>query len=88
MSETTANLWVLDEPAPRWRRAVIPLAIGLLLGALLGSALTTLAAGPIRSALAGKPAIAAREWPKRPLDREWRSYKAPVDVNRMFRKRR
>ena len=88
MAETLANLWTLGEPAPRRRRVENPLVIGLLVGALLGSALTALATGPIRSVLVEEPAVAAREWPKRALDLEWRGRKTTVDVDRMFRKRR
>ena len=89
MSDTTANLWLLDEPKPRtrvWRPK--PLATGLLVGLLVGSVLTALAIGPLQAALADEPAVAAREWPKRALDREWRGYRTPVDPSRMFRRAR
>jgi len=88
MSEATANLWTLDELMPRKRRAGSPLAIGLLIGALIGCAITVLVTGPIESAPARESEVGAREWRKRPLELEWRGYKTPVDVDRMFRKRR
>lgn len=90
MSETTASLWTLEAPPPRWGRwlpMTAPLAAGLLIGALLGAALTVLAGGPIRASWAAQPAATAAEWTRPALDREWRGYRTPVDVDRMFRKR-
>ena len=88
MSETTANLWLIDEPETRWSLRRDPLLTGLLIGALLGSAVTALAAGPIRQAVRPAPAEIAREWPTRALSAEWRFRPAPVNVDRMFRSRR
>lgn len=89
MSETTASFWTLEAPGPRWGRwrpVAAPLAAGLLIGALLGAALTALAVGPIRVPWAAQPTAAAGEWTRPALDREWRGYTTPVDVERMFRK--
>ena len=88
MSETTANLWMIDELETRYRLRHGPLLTGLLVGALLGSAVTALAAGPIRQALNPERAELARIWPHRALSGEWRFRPAPVDVDRMFRSRR
>lgn len=97
MSETTAHFWTLTEPAPRPRRARHPgrdrvwlgLAAGSLLGAFLAM-LALLAAGPITEALgpADEPLLTARPVPGYALDREWRGYRTPVDVDSMFMKRR
>ena len=88
MSETTANLWMIDEPEARYSLRHGPLLTGFLVGALLGSAVTALATGPIRQALTREPTEVARTWPNRELSGEWRFRPAPVDVDRMFRSRR
>ena len=86
---------VASEPVRRARR---PLLTGLTLGALLGGALTALATWPVRmdaagaSATALAPATSARalsyQPPKPALGLEWRSYRTPVEVDRMFRRTR
>ncbi len=68
--------------------ALRTLALSALAGALLGSALTAVAADRVRAALALAPTPIAIEFPKRPLEREWRGYKTPVDPDSLFRKRR
>jgi hypothetical protein len=88
MTDTTLNLPDFYEPTLPWRRPQNPLAIGLLLAAMLASVLADLAIGPIRSALAAEPTAAVREWPHRPLEREWRGYRTPVDADGMFMQRR
>lgn len=86
MSETTASLWTIDAAGPRM--PLRPLLAALLVGLLLGSTLTALAAGPVREALRPEAETTIREWPERPLDAEWRWRPPPVDVDRMFRRRR
>jgi hypothetical protein len=74
----------------RSRRRQASLAIGLVIGTLLGSALTAVAADRIYDAHVRRPAqaAAARAWPARELPPEWR-YEVPrVDYERMFRTRR
>jgi len=68
------------------------LAVGLLVGSLLGSAVTAVASAPLREALmpaaTAEPGFPTRlDFPKRPLEREWRGYRTPVDPDSMFRKR-
>lgn len=94
MTETTANFWTLTEPSPRLRRSGDRIWVGLAAGSLLGAALAVLAllaTGPVSEALGPDPAeptVAVRRVPGYALDREWRGYRTPVDVDRMFRKRR
>ena len=75
-----------DAPARR-PMALRSLALGALAGALLGSALTAFAADRVRAAWT-EPRAVAIDFPKRPLEREWRGYKTPVDPDSLFRKRR
>ncbi len=88
MSESTAAFWLAprDGGFSRWR----PLTIGLLAGALLGTGLTLLAGGAPRAGAApeARPAAAAREWPDRPLPREWRWERKAITFDHMFRERR
>ena len=83
MNPATAGPWIDTENLRRGGAAA--LALALLTGVLLGSALTTAAADAPRAA--ASPAV-EREWRHPALDREWRGYATPVDVDRMFRKRR
>ena len=79
------------DPAPaRLTRATSRLLAALCAGAVLGSGVTALAALGVRGTTptpAEIARIAAPEPSRRgpALDREWRSYRTPVDVDRMFR---
>lgn len=75
-------------PDPQRGRAARNLLLSALAGALLGSGLTAVAADRVRTALRAEPTAVAREFPMRPLEREWRGYKTPVDPDSLFRKRR
>jgi hypothetical protein len=66
-----------------------PWAVGLLAGALLGSAITAVAVDRIHEArTAGELAENTREWRHPALSREWRGLRTPVDANSLFRRQR
>lgn len=79
-----AEVWIEREGPPSASRG--PLALALGVGVLLGIALTGLAVP--RFSLAPSEARVVREYPHPALDREWRGYRTPVDVDRMFRRAR
>jgi len=83
MNAGTAGIgWVESFRADRaW------LALALLLGVLLGSTLTALAVDRMRES-STTATVVAKQWPHRALDREWRGMRTPVDVDRMFPRRR
>lgn len=87
MSETTANLWLIDPAEPRvrqirWRPLLLGVLIGLVLG-VTGGRLAAWASAP------EAPVMTPRAgWSSHALDREWRSYRTPVEVDRMFPARR
>ena len=88
MSDTTANLWLIEPDEPHARRvAWRPLAIGLLVGLLVGIAGTQLSAWATAPAET-LPVFDESQFSSHALDREWRGYATPVDVDRMFRARR
>lgn len=74
---------------PSWRAALAGVLLGAFLASVLPPALD--AAGTVvRAALRpddARPAV-VREWPSRPLPREWRWSPPGVKVDHMFRKPR
>jgi len=71
--------------AREWPR---PLLAGLLIGALLGMALTLLAWKGLPAVLTpDEPVVAARSWPARPLPPEWQWSPPGVQFEHMFPKR-
>lgn len=82
MNQAAASPWIDSENIRSGSFAA--LALALVAGLLLGSALTTLAS---ESPAPAAPAAAEREWRHPALDREWRGIATPVDVDRMFRTR-
>jgi hypothetical protein len=70
------------------QRLTVPgaLTLALLVGMLLGSGLTALAAPSLRAAPAPEPVV--WESSRRPLPPEWRGYRTPVDPDAMFRRPR
>ncbi|WP_300579050.1 hypothetical protein [Phenylobacterium sp.] len=72
------------------QRLAVPGAVtlALLVGMLLGSGLTALAAPSARKAAAPDPEPVVWESSRRPLPPEWRGYRTPVDPDAMFRRAR
>lgn len=72
-----------------WRVALGGALLGALLASVLAPALHT--AGTVLSAavrVEGAGPAVVREWPARPLEREWRWSPPGVKVDHMFRKSR
>jgi hypothetical protein len=89
-----ARAATLSEPSFPWRRALAGALVGALLACLALAALPAgrglLGAAAGFEAPAGRQEMAspAREWPPRPLPREWRWSPRGVRVDHMFRQPR
>jgi hypothetical protein len=89
MTEGTAtpwSLWIESEARPR--RRWTHLAAALAIGALMGSALTAVAADRIYDAHHPTEVASVREWPAREIPPEWRYRIRPVPYEHMYRSRR
>lgn len=99
LHETPTNRWLIDfdlEEAPACERRSwpAPLASGILIGALLATAISSLAGAPsldLRSLgvqPTSQPAVGDQGWPERELPREWRWERKAVTFDHMFRAER
>ena len=89
MNQGTLDLWLTGTSRAPAMRPWTPWALGLLAGALLGSAITSLAVDRMHETrAAGEIAANTREWRGPALSREWRGWRTPVDANSLFRKQR
>lgn len=87
-NEGILDIW-LEAPRVRAMRPWSGWMLGVLAAALLGSAIAGPALERVQQAhAAGDVTQAAREWRHPALDRQWRGTRTPVDIDRMFRKRR
>jgi hypothetical protein len=84
MSATTANLFIKEEREPggfRWTPVLAALAIGGLLGAGAMDLSDSVAA---RISASREPTAVVKEWPARPLPREWRWSPPTVKYEHMY----
>jgi hypothetical protein len=87
MSEHAAGFWPPIDPLPRSRGR--SLLVGLMIGALLGTAVTVAADRQVhRTAALAAAERATIEFDARPLPREWRGARPDLDLEHMFRQTR